>query len=116
MNNKNIERNVEILYAFDDLRQWFDEHGYNTVYKNELTFLAIQHLLIAATVRVLLIDRKHHLVTDFREYMEKHFPDFRDNPYLSKLDGNKRLIYRLLLQKRYRTVCMIFRVKALLGK
>lgn len=116
MNNKNIERNVEILYAFDDLRQWFDEHGYNTVYKDELTFLAIQHLLIAATVRVLLIDRKHHLVTDFREYMEKHFPDFRDNPYLSKLDGNKRLIYRLLLQKRYRTVCMIFRVKALLGK
>lgn len=116
MNNKNIERNVEILYAFDDIRQWFGEHGYNTVYKDELTFLAIQHLLIAATVRVLLIDRKHHLVADFREYMEKYFPDFPENPYLSKLDSNKRLIYRLLLRKRYRTVCLIFRVKALLGK
>lgn len=116
MNNKNIERNVEILYAFDDIRQWFGEHGYNTVYKHELTFLAIQHLLIAATVRVLLIDRKHHLVADFREYMEKYFPDFPENPYLSKLDSNKCLIYRLLLRKRYRTVCLIFRVKALLGK
>ena len=116
MNNKNIERNVEILYAFDDIRQWFGEHGFLSDYKDELTFLAIQHLLIAATVRVLLIDRKHHLVADFREYMEKYFPDFPENPYLSKLDSNKRLIYRLLLRKRYRTVCLIFRVKALLGK
>lgn len=116
MNNKNVERNVEILYAFDDLRQWFDERGCHAQFKDELTFLAIEHLLIAATVRVLQIDPKHHLIEDFRTYMETNFPDFRENPHLPSLDRNKQLIYRLLLKKRYRTVRLIFKAKALLEK
>ncbi|MBE6927552.1 MAG: glycosyltransferase family 2 protein [Ruminococcaceae bacterium] len=116
MNNKNSERNVEILYAFDDILSWFREQKLYDTYRNELTFLAIEHLLIAATVRVLQIDRKHHLVNDFRQYMEKKFPDFRENKHLPLLDKNKRLIYKLLLKKRYRTVNAIFRIKKLLGK
>ena len=67
-------------------------------------------------MRVLLIDRKDHLIQDFRAYMEKHFPTFRENPYLPLLDSNKRLIFRLLLKKRYRTVALVFRVKKLLGR
>lgn len=84
MNNKNVARNVEILYAFDDLRQWFSENGYAEAYKDELTFLAVQHLLIAASVRVLMIDCKHPLLADFWNYMEQHFPDFRENPHLDR--------------------------------
>ena len=48
MNNKNCARNVEILYAFDDILGWFGEHGLREAYRDELTFLAISHLLIAA--------------------------------------------------------------------
>lgn len=116
MNNKNADRNVEILYAFNDILSWFRAHGLEERYRQELGFLAVQHILLAATVRVLLIDRRHRLIEDFRAYMEKNFPDFRENPYLSRLDRNKRLIYRLLLKKRYRTVRSIFRLKARLGK
>ncbi len=116
MNNKNSERNVEILYAFDDILTWFKEQSLYGTYRNEVTFLAIQHILIAATVRVLQIDRKHHLIADFRSYMEKHFPDFERNPYLPLLDQNKQRIYRLLLKKRYRSVKTIFKIKNLLGK
>lgn len=116
MNNKNSERNVEILYAFDDIIGWFREQHLWDAYREEITFLAISHLLIAATVRVLQIDRKHHLIGDFSNYMEKHFPDFRTNRYLPLLDSNKQLIYKLLLKKRYRTVNAIFRIKKLLEK
>ena len=116
MNNKNSERNVEILYAFDDIIQWFREQKLWDAYRDEVTFLAVEHVLIAATVRVLQIDRKHHLVEDFQKYMEKNFPDFQDNPYLDRLDRNKRLIYKLLLKKKYRTILCIFRVKHLLGR
>ena len=56
MNNKNCARNVEILYAFDDILGWFGEHGLREAYRDELTFLAISHLLIAASVRVARID------------------------------------------------------------
>ena len=116
MNNKNSERNVEILYAYDDILSWYDARGLLSRFREELTFQAVQHILLAATVRVLLIDRKHPLIEKFRDYMEQHFPDFRENKYLPLLDRNKQLIYKLLLKKRYRTVRMIFRTKARLEK
>lgn len=116
MNNKNSERNVEIIYAFDDILSWFKEKKLYETYQHELTYLAIEHVLIAATVRVLQIDRKHHLVADFRKYMQTNFPNFRENRHLPLLDKNKRLIYKLLIKKRYRTVNAIFRIKKLLGK
>ncbi len=116
MNNKNSERNVEILYAFDDILAWFKAENLLEKYRNEVEFLAIEHILIAATVRVLQIDRKHHLIPDFRAYMQKHFPHFSQNPHLPLLDRNKHLIYKLFLKKRYRNVLVIFRIKQLLGK
>lgn len=114
MNNKNVERNVEILYAFDDILSWYRERGFFERNYSELEFQAIQHLWLAASVRVIQIDCKHHLISDFRDYMQKHFPDFTKNKYLPKLDGNKQLIFNLLLKKRYRTVRLIFRIKTLL--
>ena len=116
MNNKNSGRNVEILYAYDDILSWYKARGHYESCQKELCFQAVQHIFLAATVRVLLIDRKHHLIGDFRRYMEEHFPDFQENPYLPKLDKNKRLIYKLLLKKRYRSVVWIFRLKKALGK
>ncbi len=116
MNNKNSGRNIEIIYAFDDILSWFEKQGLRETYEKELCFLGIQHLLIAATVRVLQIDRKHPLIEEFRSYMHKQFPGFPSNPYLPLLDKNKRLIYKLLLKKRYRTVLGIFKLKALLNK
>lgn len=116
MNNKNSGRNVEILYAYEDILQWYRSHGFYEARRQELTFQAIQHILLAATVRVLRIDRKHPLVEEFRTYMEREFPEYQSNPYLHLLDGNKSLIYRLLLKKRYRTVRWIFTLKDRLGK
>ena len=116
MNNKNVARNAEILLAYDDILGWYGAHGFLEARRAELTFQAVQHILLSATVRVLLIDRKSPLVGEFRAYMEQNFPDFRENKYLPLLDKNKQLIYRLLLKQRYRTVRMIFRVKRLLGR
>lgn len=116
MNNKNSGRNVEILYAYDDILSWYDARGLLETHRKELSFQAVQHILLAATVRVLLIDKKHELIDRFRSYMEEHFPDYRENPYLPLLDSNKRLIYKLLLKKRYGSIRWIFRIKGLLGK
>lgn len=116
MNNKNSGRNVEILYAYDDILSWYEERDLLQPHRAELAFQAVQHILLAATVRVLLIDKKHELIGRFRSYMEEHFPDFRENPYLPLLDSNKQLIYKLLLKKRYGSIRWIFRIKRLLGK
>ncbi|MBQ2445127.1 MAG: hypothetical protein II272_01670, partial [Oscillospiraceae bacterium] len=62
------------------------------------------------------IDPKHPLLKQFREYIEKEFPHFPNCPYLPELDSNKKLIFKLLLKKRYRAVLGIFKLKTLLGK
>ena len=67
-------------------------------------------------MRVARIDCKSELLGQFRDYMEKNFPDFRENRYLPRLDRNKRLVYRLLLKRRYRAVRLLFRVKDALGR
>ena len=114
--NKNSGRNVEILYAFEDILGWFREYGYFESYRNELEFLTIHHVFLAASVRLILIDRKHPLLAQFYDYMEKEFPHFRSCSYLPTLDKNKSLIFKLLLKKRYGTVYTIFKMKRLLGK
>ncbi len=115
MNNKNVARNAEIFQAFDDILSWFRENGFYEQYEQELAFLAVQHVLLAASVRVALIDRKHPLLAKLQVYMDEHFPDYAENQYLPQLDKNKQLIFRLLRKKRYRTVRLIFRVKRVLG-
>lgn len=114
--NKNSGRNVEILYAFEDILGWFRKYGYFDTYSKELEFLAIHHVFLAASVRLILIDRKHPLLAQFYDYMEKEFPHFRNCTYLPTLDKNKSLIFKLLLKKRYGTVYTIFKLKRLLGK
>lgn len=116
MNNNNLHRNREILYAFDDMRQWISDHGFDALYGKELCYLAVEHLYIAATVRVLQIDRKSELAEEFLTYMQTHFPDFAQSPYLPNLGRNRLLIFRLLQKKRYRSVLFLLKCKALLSK
>ena len=73
-------------------------------------------MVLAASVRLSLIDRKHPLLGQFYVYMEKEFPHFRTCSYLPTLDKIKSLIFKLLLKKRYAMVYAIFKIKLLLGK
>jgi len=112
MQNSNVRRNVEIMEAFRDLISYFKESGRYEEFRNELEFLCIDHILISASVRVIKIDKKSPLLHEFRDFLEKNFPAFRENPYLHTLRRNRRIVYRLLLKKRYRLVGLIFAVKS----
>lgn len=116
LNNKNAKRNIEIIWAFDDILSWFRNEGLFEKYRQELMYLTIEHVFVTASVRVALIDRKHPLIAQFREYLEKEFPDFRECKYLPQLGRNRLLVYRLLLKKRYRTVRAMFRLKKFIEK
>lgn len=109
--NANVERNGEIIEAFDDLLAWYKERGLYEKYENELCKLAIDHLFIAASVRVLTIDRKNALLGKFRTYMENNFPGYRDNPYLPSLAKKHRMVFNMLCRGQYGMIAMIFSVK-----
>lgn len=109
--NTNVERNRQIIEAMDDLISYFREHGYFESYKNELCRLVIDHVLIAASVRVARCDRRSPLLKEFRQYTETNFPDFRRNPYLSLLPRSKRLAYRLICGGHYGLLSAMFSLK-----
>lgn len=109
--NKNITRNREILDAFDDILGWFDNNKLMQRYCNELERLAIDHILLAGSVRVARIDPKSELLKEFSDTLEQHFPSYRHNPYLKTLPRGKKLAFRLLTGRHYRLVRLLFLLK-----
>ena len=114
--NTNIARNREILEAFDDLRDWFTRADLWDVYRAEFTRLAVDHILLAASVRVLKLDPAHPLLQEFQDYMDTHFPNYMSCPYLSSLSRQHKLILKLLRGRRYDAVRLLFRMKDAIQK
>ena len=109
--NTNIERNIEIIYAFEDIISWFKEKGLFNEYYDEISRLAVEHILIAGSVRVLRVDYKSELLNKFYDFMKTNFSDFNYNPRLVTLSKNQKLIYNLICHKKYRAVRNIFLLK-----
>ena len=65
MKSANLERNREILDAFDDLLPWFRKEGLFEAYRRELEYLAVFHVYLTAGVRVALADRKSPLLRNW---------------------------------------------------
>ena len=109
--NINVERNVEILEAFEDIIGWFKSKGWFENYKKEFEYLTVLHVYITASVRVIRVDPAHELLERFRSYLTDNFPDYKNNPYLKRLGRNKRLIMLLLDKKMYAVIRLIFKIK-----
>ena len=111
MKSANLERNREILDAFDDLLPWFRKEGLFEAYRREMEYLAVFHVYLTAGVRVALADRKSPLLRELAAYVEERFPGWRQNPYLPKLGGKRRLLVSLLQKKWYWAVSLLFKLK-----
>lgn len=109
--NVNIDRNREILEAFDDLLSWFKDRGKFDAYREELEFLTLYHAYLTASVRVIRLDKNHPLLKEFAEYLEKNFPNYRKNPYLTRLTRNEKLLYKLLEHGCTGLIALIFKIK-----
>lgn len=114
--NTNVARNAEILDAFDDLLGWYRQQGLFETYYNELCRLTVDHVLIAASVRVLRIDKAHPLLERFQAYVAENFLDYLENPYLQQLPRSHKLIISLLRKKKYGIIRTMFTVKDTLSR
>ena len=111
MNSGSLARNREILDAFDDILSWFEEQGLRDTYSNDLSCLAVDHILLAATVRVARLDPRHPLLDEFTGYMDGHFPGYHTNEYLARLPGLHKLLLKLAKGRHYRMIQLLFRLK-----
>ncbi|MBE6945678.1 MAG: glycosyltransferase family 2 protein [Ruminococcaceae bacterium] len=105
----NIDRNREIMDAFEDLLPWFKAQGLYDTYRDSLCSVCIEHVYISASLRVLHADLSHPLPDAFRAYVQEKFPDYRRRHYLSRLTFRRRWVFRLLEGRHYRLLGLLFR-------
>jgi glycosyltransferase involved in cell wall biosynthesis len=109
--NPNVARNGEILDAFRDLLTWYQAQGLFDRYRWELCRLTVDHVYLAATVRVARMDPNHPLLGEFSAFLAEWFPDYRRDPYLKELPTLHRLLLPLIRGKHYHTIRLLFRIK-----
>ena len=111
MNNRNLERNREILEALDDVLDWYRRQSLFDAYRDELCAMTVENVLLAASVRVARVDPKSPLLREFADYTAKTFPDWKHNPYRKRLTRAKRLALALVEHRRYRILKQLFAMK-----
>jgi glycosyltransferase involved in cell wall biosynthesis len=111
MNNRNLDRNREILEALDDVLNWYRRQNLFDAYRDELCAMTVENVLLAASVRVARVDPKSPLLREFADYTAKTFPDWKQNPYRKRLTRAKRLALALVEHRRYRILKQLFAMK-----
>lgn len=115
MNNNNVKRNLEILDAFDDIRNYLISNDLLNKYYSYLEFNAINHIYVSTVVRVINAnasnDLKKEVIDKLLEYMNSNFKDFKNNKYIKTLSMNRKIIYYLIKFKLYKLVNIIFKMK-----
>lgn len=111
MRSPNLRRNLEIIEAMEDLRLYFEQQDLMAAYGRWVCALAIEHLLMAATVRVAKADPESELLGELREYMDTRFPLWRENPYVRQQTLLRRFALYLIEHRSYRLLGWLFRMK-----
>ena len=100
-NNKNTERNLEIIPAVNAMLDAFRHAGLYEKYFSQLEFAAFHHEVIASIVRVNSADRKSNVQDMLFEDYKKKFPDYPKNPYVKNMSGKYKLIHFCIRTKNY---------------
>lgn len=93
MNNANAKRNLEIIAAFEDLFSYFKKVDAYEKFREELEYLVIEHLAVAAITRVVLsrAPERRAVLEELQEYLSG-FDGLYQNKYRPHLGKNKALI------------------------
>ncbi len=112
MNNKNISKNYQIIDAFDDIINYYKENNLYDEFKEEINFLAIDHIFISASVRIIINSDKRQLEKNLKPLIDYFYKTFNlKSDYYYLLSKNKKIIYQLLKYRKYNLIKFIFKVK-----
>ncbi len=111
MNTASPERNRSMLTAFSDLTDWYEAQGLREKYENQLCALAIEHLLMATSVRVTKAAAGDPLLEEIRAFMEARYPRWRESPSIGEMTKLRRLALFLIEHRKWRLLGWLFRMK-----
>lgn len=114
MNNSKVERNIEIIRAFDDLISYFQKQGVYAQFKEVLEYLIIEHVAVAGISRVALCtgNKKKEILNNLQKYLEM-IPNLYKNSYIKSMDKNRKVILFFNKNRLYwlSSLCLIIKNK-----
>ena len=111
MNTADPKRNRHMLTAVGDLLDWYETRGLRETYEEQLCETAIEHLLMAATVRVAKAAPEAPLLAEIRQFMERRFPDWKHSPSVGRMTLLRKIALYLIEHRHYRLLGWLFRMK-----
>ncbi len=116
MNSSNLQKNLDLIDAFNEIISYAKENNCFDKFYNEIEFLAINHLYISCIVRILINNNsskneKKELLNIIIKYINNNFKNYSKNKYIKILPLNRKLIYYLIHFKFYYIVKLIFKIK-----
>lgn len=112
MNSSKVEKNKEIVDAFEDLKEYFRKEGVYVQFQRELEYLVIEHIAVAGISRVALHtgSKKTQVLKYMQEYLHK-FPGLYKNPYIRTMDRKRKLILFFNKNNLYWMSALCLRIK-----
>lgn len=102
----NLERVFEILQGFEDMVSYFRKYDSDKVFKEELEFLAILHILYYTDKRIILAGGKINNFERIDSFMHSLFPNFVNNKFLKdaeviKCNNIDTFVLNMLIKRKY---------------
>ncbi len=109
-NTSKVRRNLEIIPAVDELRDFYSSLGMYEKLKDELEYLAFHSQFLTSSVRANLADWKSPVQAELaRDFLEK-FPGYKSNPYVRGMSAQHKLLSFLLLHRMYLSVHILMKL------
>lgn len=114
MTSSNINKNLDIISAFEDIINYFKIKEVYKDFEDEIEYLCIDHLYIATTVRIIKMSRYREIKNNLKiliNFMEEHFPNYRKNKYLKDITKTKKIILKFIESKQYKLLKLLLTFK-----
>ena len=111
MTSSDLQKNLDIMDAFDDIIDFFKKEKLYHQFKAEIEYLAIEHIVVATLLRVVKASEKKDIeknVKIYIDYMNNNFADYNQNPYLIRLSKYRKVALKLI-QKRHFKILRLMR-------
>lgn len=98
--------------AIDQLISYFKEQGADNRFRDELEYMAFQHMFFIPSKEIILEAPGNEYLAKFREYIEQRFPGYHRNHYIEEeLSGKDKLLLRLMRMRLYGVMRILSRLR-----
>lgn len=118
MNNNNAKKNLNMLVVMDEIIKFAKEKGLYEKFSYDLEYMVIEHILITSINRVAEQDNKEKskIIRKMREYVLKHYPNFKRDDAFKEFSKNQQVVAILNAYGLSSVSQMIFKCKRMLKR